>query len=83
MELYYTRGTCARQILFEVEDNKLIDVKFAGGCTGNLIGISRLIIGQDIDYIIEKLQGVVCKNGTSCPDQLSKALMEYKQRHTR
>ncbi|HEY8390577.1 MAG TPA: TIGR03905 family TSCPD domain-containing protein [Clostridia bacterium] len=81
MELYNTKGTCARQIIFDVKDNKLIDLKFAGGCSGNLRGITQLVIGQDIDYVIDKLQGIVCRNGTSCPDQLSKALMEYKQKN--
>lgn len=80
MELYNTKGTCARQIIFEVKDHKLTDLKFAGGCSGNLKGITKLVLGKDIDYIIEALQGIVCRNGTSCPDQLSKALAEYKDR---
>ena len=81
MELFNTKGTCARQIIFEIKDHKLVDLKFAGGCSGNLLGITKLVIGKDIDYIIEALQGIVCRNGTSCPDQLSKALMEYKDKH--
>lgn len=80
MEHFNTRGTCARQIIFEVKDNILTDIKFAGGCSGNLSGLSRLLIGQDIDQIIPKLQGIVCRNGTSCPDQLALALIEYKQK---
>jgi uncharacterized protein (TIGR03905 family) len=81
MELYNTKGTCARQIIFEIQDNKLIDLKFAGGCSGNLKGITKLVMGKDIDYIIEALEGIVCRNGTSCPDQLSKALLDYRNNH--
>lgn len=81
MELFNTRGTCAKQIIYEVKDNVLVDLKFAGGCSGNLKGIEKLVIGKDIDYIIDVLKGIICRNGTSCPDQLSKALFEYKQNH--
>jgi len=81
MQTYLTKGTCSRQILFDVtEDNKVKNVKFIGGCSGNLQGISRLIDGKDIDEIIDTLKGIKCKGNTSCPDQLSKALMEYKEK---
>ncbi|MCL2751885.1 MAG: TIGR03905 family TSCPD domain-containing protein [Firmicutes bacterium] len=77
MESYNTKGTCSRQIIFEVENNILKDLKFAGGCSGNLKGISRLVIGRDIQSIIADLKGIQCRNGTSCPDQLAAALTEY------
>ena len=80
MESYNTKGTCTRQILFEVNNNILTDLKFAGGCSGNLKGIARLVVGRDIDGIIEILKGIQCKNGTSCPDQISLALLDYKTR---
>lgn len=79
MAIYHTKGTCSREIYFSVEDNKLKDVKFMGGCSGNLQGISRLTIGKDIDEIIDTLKGIKCRNNTSCPDQLALALEEYKR----
>ena len=80
MNIYKTMGTCSRQIMFSVtSDNKLSDVKFIGGCMGNLQGISKLCIGRDIDDIIKLLKGIQCRSNTSCPDQLAKALIEYKQ----
>ena len=79
MFTYRTNGTCSRQIYFEVdENNKLHNVKFIGGCNGNLQGISRLVEGKDIDDVQSTLAGVICRNNTSCPDQLSKAIAAYK-----
>lgn len=79
MPTYRTQGSCSREIIFQVNDkNELTDVKFLGGCSGNLQGIAKLVKGKDIDYIIETLKGIRCKNGTSCPDQLAKALISYK-----
>lgn len=80
MLTYATRGTCSRQIIFEVVDNKVYDVKFIGGCLGNLQGISKLVNGRDIDDVINTLKGIKCKGNTSCPDQLANALMEYKKK---
>ena len=83
MQTYLTKGTCSRQILFDVTpDNKITNVKFIGGCSGNLQGISKLVEGKDIDEVIETLKGIKCRGNTSCPDQLSKALTEYKQKVT-
>ena len=80
MYTYPTVGTCSRQILFDVTpDNKLKNVKFIGGCIGNLQGISRLVEGRDIDEVIPVLKGIICRGNTSCPDQLAKALIEYKK----
>ncbi|MCI8514622.1 MAG: TIGR03905 family TSCPD domain-containing protein [Lachnospiraceae bacterium] len=79
MESYKTKGTCSRQIDFEIENNKVKSVRFVNGCDGNLKGISSLVEGMDIDWVIERLQNIQCgMKGTSCPDQLSKALKEYK-----
>ncbi len=80
MFTYFTSGTCSRQIIFEVDkDNKLHGVKFIGGCSGNLQGVGRLVEGRDIDEVEKQLAGIKCKNNTSCPDQLSKAIAEYKK----
>ena len=72
---YKTSGTCSRQIDFDVENGIVKSVKFLGGCSGNLQGISKLVVGRPVDEIITLLQGVKCgfKN-TSCPDQLAQAL---------
>ena len=81
MEIYNTAGTCSRQIIFRVDgENRISDVKFIGGCSGNLQGIAKLVDGQNIDDVIAKLQGIVCRSGTSCPDQLARALIRYKEK---
>ena len=83
MQTYLTKGTCSRQILFDITpDNKGINVKFIGGCSGNLQGIAKLVEGKDIDEIITTLKGIKCRSNTSCPDQLACALEEYKERQT-
>lgn len=79
MPIYRTKGTCSREILFSVENNKLTDLKFIGGCSGNLQAIQRLCIGKSLDEIIPVLSGIKCRNDTSCPDQLARALSEYKE----
>ncbi|MBQ2740449.1 MAG: TIGR03905 family TSCPD domain-containing protein [Clostridia bacterium] len=79
MYTYWTKWTCSKQILFDVDaDNKLRNVRFIGGCGGNLQGIARLVEGKDIDEVETLLAGIKCRNNTSCPDQLSKAITEYK-----
>ncbi len=79
MFTYSPKGTCSRQILFDVDsENKMHNVRFIGGCSGNLQGISRLVEGKDINEVETLLRGVRCKGNTSCPDQLSKAIAEYK-----
>lgn len=79
MFTYSTKGTCSRQILFDVDtENKLRGVRFIGGCSGNLQGIAKLVEGKSIDEVQSLLAGIRCRNGTSCPDQLSKAIAEYK-----
>ena len=80
MYTYSTKGTCSRQILFDVTpDNKLHNVRFIGGCGGNLQGIARLVEGKDIDEVEKLLAGIRCRNNTSCPDPLSKEIAEYKE----
>ena len=79
MYTYSPKGTCSRQILFDVDaENKMHNLRFIGGCSGNLQGIARLVEGKDIDEVEALLAGVRCKGNTSCPDQLSKAITEYK-----
>lgn len=76
---YQTKGTCSREIIFEIEDGKILNVEFIGGCNGNLKGISSLVKGMDIDDVIARLEGTTCgMKATSCPDQLATALKQAK-----
>lgn len=78
---YQTQGTCSHLIDVTVDDNDIIQqVFFVGGCNGNLQGICRLVTGQKIDDVIQKLDGIRCgTKRTSCPDQLCRALEEIKK----
>lgn len=74
---YKTKGTCSQRIIFDVEDGKVMNVQYLGGCNGNLQGISKLVEGMDVHDVIERLKGIRCGfKPTSCPDQLAKALEE-------
>ena len=79
MYTYKTHGTCSRQILFDIEGNAVKNVKFIGGCSGNLQGVAKLVEGRPVDEVISLLNGIKCRNNTSCPDQLAKALTEHLQ----
>ncbi len=75
---YMTRGTCSRAIDFDVVDNKVTNVVFTMGCHGNTQGVAKLVEGMDVHEVIDRLKGIDCNGrGTSCPDQLAKALEEY------
>ena len=77
---YQTQGTCSKVIDVTADDNGVIQqVFFVGGCNGNLQGISKLVVGQKIDDVIVRLNGIRCGNKpTSCPDQLCRALERLK-----
>jgi len=75
MKTYYPEGVCSTEINFEIENGILKDVKFVGGCDGNLKAISILIKGMKVEDVIGKLKGITCEsNPTSCADQLTQAL---------
>ncbi len=77
---YKTSGVCSSAIDFDVVDNKVTNVKFIGGCSGNTQGVAALIEGMDIDEAIKRIEGIRCGfRPTSCPDQLSKALKQFKE----
>ena len=77
---YKTRGTCSQKILFDVENGKVKNVQFIGGCNGNLKGIGALVEGMDIDDVIARVEGICCgMKRTSCPDQLAQALKAAKE----
>ena len=77
MNTYITRGTCSRKINFEVENGIITACDFVGGCAGNTQGIARLVVGMKVEDVINRTKGIQCRGGTSCPDQLSKALESY------
>ena len=75
-----TKGTCSQRIYFRVEDGKVYDVEFLGGCNGNLQGIGKLVEGMNVDEVITRLEGIRCgMKATSCPDQLATALKKAKE----
>ena len=77
---YKTSGTCSRLIHFTLEDGKVKNVSFEGGCNGNLQGISRLVVGMDAQEAIRRMRGIQCGfKSTSCPDQLATALEQALQ----
>lgn len=77
---YKTKGTCSREIHFEIVDGKVRNVSFLGGCNGNLKGIGSLVEGMDVDEVIAKTEGILCgPKSTSCPDQLATALKAAKE----
>ena len=74
---YKTKGTCSQRIFFEIEEGKLKNVQFLGGCNGNLKGICALVEGMEVQEVINRVQGIHCgTKPTSCPDQLAAALKE-------
>jgi len=77
---YKTAGVCASNINLEISNNIVNNVEFVGGCAGNLMGIGQLVKGKSVDEVISTLAGIDCRGkGTSCPDQLTKALLEWKK----
>lgn len=79
--IYHPQGVCSQEMVFDIEDGVVKDLKVIGGCSGNLQGISKLVKGLTVDEVIEKLRGIKCGfKLTSCPDQISKALEEYKKK---
>ena len=77
---YKTQGTCSRMINVEVEDGIITDCSFVGGCAGNTQGVASLVKGMKVEEAIEKMKGIKCGfKGTSCPDQLARALIKLQE----
>ena len=75
---YKPKGVCAAAIQFDIEDNKVRNLFFAGGCDGSHKGISQLVEGMEVEEVAKRLKGVTCgRRNSSCPDQLVAALEEY------
>ena len=80
---YKTNGTCSREIIFDIEDDIIKEVKFVKGCMGNAIGVGQLAKNRPVDEVISLLEGIDCGGrGTSCPDQLAQALKRYKEKYS-
>ena len=78
---YTPQGVCSMQMIFEIEGQIIKEIKIIGGCPGNTVGVAELIKGKKIDEVINLLKGIPCGNkGTSCPDQIAKALEDYKNK---
>lgn len=74
---FNTRGTCSTQIAFDIENDRLANVTFVGGCNGNLKAISKLVEGMEANRLVELLSGNTCgSKGTSCADQLATAVQQ-------
>ena len=78
MRHYIPRGVCASAIDFDIVDGVLRDVRFTDGCPGNAQAVARLLEGMDVEDALPRLRGIVCRNGTSCADQLAQAIEEAR-----
>ena len=77
---YRPQGVCSQLFEFDIEDGKIKQLQITGGCDGNLKGISKLVKDMPVDEVISKLDGLTCGfKRTSCPDQISKALRQFKE----
>lgn len=74
---YKTHGVCSRSIAFDIEDGRVKNVRFEGGCSGNTQGVARLVDGMPAEEAVRRLEGIRCGfKSTSCPDQLARAIRE-------
>ncbi len=79
---YIPKGVCSMKMVFEIEGDIVKSLQIIGGCPGNTIGVSKLVKGKNIDEVISMLKGIPCGvKGTSCPDQIARALQEYKEKY--
>lgn len=76
---YKPQGVCSQLMNFDIDENdKIVSLEVIGGCKGNLSGISSILVGMDVNHVIERFSGVQCGfKGTSCPDQIAKGLQSY------
>lgn len=78
MFVYKTRGTCSSEINLEIENGVITACRFVGGCAGNTQGLARMVVGQNAEEVKQRLLGIPCRGGTSCPDQLARAIAAYQ-----
>ena len=73
---YSPQGVCSMQMIFDIEGNIIKELQIIGGCPGNTVGVSHLVKGKTVDEVITLLKGIPCgARGTSCPDQVARALI--------
>ena len=78
---YEPKGVCSYEMVINIDGDTIKKVNIQGGCAGNTVGVSRLVEGMQIDEAIKRLKGIPCgMRGTSCPDQLARALEEIKNK---
>lgn len=74
---YYPQGVCSVEMFIDHEDGIIKNVKIIRGCRGNTQGLAALLVGMPLEEAYNRLNGIQCRNGTSCPDQLAKAIKQY------
>ena len=77
MFTYPTRGTCSTAIDLQIRDGVITHCCIHNGCKGNTVGLARMVVGRKADEVAAALEGIPCRGGTSCPDQLSRAIRAY------
>ena len=74
---YFPKGTCSTEMFIEHENGIIQKVRIVRGCPGNTQGVAALLVGMPLEEAMKRLEGIQCRNGTSCPDQLAKAIKQY------
>ena len=74
---YYPKGTCSVEMFITHENGIIQNVRIIRGCPGNTQGVAALLVGMTLEEAMKRLEGIQCRNGTSCPDQLAKAIRQY------
>ena len=74
---YYPQGVCSVEMFIDHEDGIIQRVKIVRGCPGNTKGLAALLVGMPLEEAVRRLEGIQCRNGTSCPDQLAKGIKSY------
>jgi uncharacterized protein (TIGR03905 family) len=83
MIIYKPEGVCAKEIRFDIVEGRIKNLMFVGGCPGNLHAICKLVEGMKIEDVIEKFEGNICRNQTSCTDQLAQALRQLMKQDSK
>ena len=78
---FHPEGVCSQEMIVDIENGVIKEAKIVGGCAGNTVGLSHLLVGMTVDEAIKRLKGIPCGlEGTSCPDQMAKGLEEIKKK---
>jgi len=77
MFTYQTRGTCSTSMDLEIQDGVITHCVIHNGCRGNTVGLARMVIGRKAEEVAAQLEGIPSRGGTSCPDQLARAIRAY------